>query len=324
MELICAGAKSLGLDTSHGYSKGGEFVLSVDHAATVNQVCIDASHFYTTGTRTSNLTTRKYSLDGSLVWSYDHGLSTSGIAVDQSGNVYITGNRIGGVTTRKLNSSGVAQWSVDYSGGETSSNAVGVCVDQSGNVFVVGSGGIVNPTNRNVEKLDSSGSVVWFVDDLTPNAGRCIALDPSDGSLYVGTTPATTTNYVLHKISAAGAIVWQKDINSSSSMQVAQVAVGVEGNVYTANGILVGQPGMRAWDSAGNTLWDKYTATAINGVATDADGYVYVSKSLGFGLFNELIKLDSSGNEIWTSDPVAPLPQASNVDVLPGRQGAFG
>jgi putative cell wall-binding protein len=224
----------------------------------------------------------------------------------------------------------------------------GVAVDGFGNVIVAGyaDGALPGQTAAGgydgfVRKYDTAGGVLWTAQfgsaggDLVEG----VAVDGS-GHIYVagattGTLPGQTSagglDGFVRKYDAAGGVRWTDQFGTVGWDFVEGVVVDGSGNVIVAGrteGTLPGQTPaggydgfVRKYDAAGVVLWTAQFGTvggdAVNGVAVDGSGHIYVAGSTGGTLPGEtsaggydgfVRKYDAAGGVRWTD-------QFGSVDV---------
>jgi Beta-propeller repeat len=231
------------------------------------------------------------------LWRYQTGTSSSelsyGIAVDSSGNSFITGYTSGAligsnagssdIFVIKLASGGSELWR--YQTGTSSSDySYGIAVDSSGNSFITGytSGALIGsnagPSNYYyadifVIKLDSNGSELWRYQTGTPTQdySNGIAVDSSGNSLITGYTSgaligsnAGSSDIFVIKLDSSGSELWRYQTGTPTQDYSHDIAV----------------------DSSGNSFITGRTyGNLIGSGARSLDIFV--------------IKLDSSGSELW-------------------------
>lgn len=249
-----------------------------------------------------------------VTWSKNFGASnnntTYDVITDSNKNVYITGGftgatlAFGGTTlTRigtndafvaKLDSSGNVAWAKNFGGAGVTIDGRSVGVDGSGNVYVGGNFSGSNTTTPAmtllgssdyfVIKLDSSGNIAWsknFGPGSTWPLNRSLYVDNSGNSFLVGSLTANWTTPSLTKIGASdgfiikldssGNVVWGKNWGGAGgNARSWEVAVDSAGNVYTS----------------GYFNTSNLTTPALTLAGGSLDAY--------------LLKLDSSGNVLWS------------------------
>ncbi|MBP7796975.1 MAG: SBBP repeat-containing protein [Elusimicrobiales bacterium] len=252
---------------------------------------------YKTDWATSSVATATYTITYTI-WTRQIGTSVNdyayAVAVDTSGNVYVTGCTPGGldgntlagaadIVLIKYDTSGAKIWTRQI-GTSVNDRAYAVAVDTSGNVYVTG----------------------------------------YTGSGLDGNTSAGYNDIFLIKYDSNGNKIWTSQIGTSSDDYAYGVAVDTSGNVYVTGGTGGGLDGnTSAWfydiflikyDSNGVRIWTRQIGTSeydyAYGVAFDTSGNVYITGYTKCGLDGNtfaggadivLIKYDSNGNKIWTS-----------------------
>jgi hypothetical protein len=88
-------------------------------------------------------------------------------------------------------------------------------------------------------------------------------------------------NAWLVKYSAAGALLWKRQLGTSEGEAASGVATDGDGNVYIA-GWTGGDALVAKYSSAGTLRWvRRLEGATANGVATDGDGNAYIAGSTG-------------------------------------------
>jgi gliding motility-associated-like protein len=257
-----------------------------------NAVVVDASgNVYVTGyfqgTATFGSTTltsaglqdvfvAKYDNTGTLLWARRAGGTgadiSTGLAVDNSGNVVITGEfkntaDFGTVTLTaqaadafvcKYDASGTVLWAKNGSGADNS-RGLDVAVDAAGNVYTIGqfsndltfdvlqANNILNAVY--LVKFNANGTEQWFrkIGGASSNIGYSIDVDASSNVYLTGdftgnlvffpNTGSPLTNpyanrIFLAKYDNAGALLWAKAAGSDSELSSRRVTVGTAGEIY--------------------------------------------------------------------------------------------
>jgi len=266
--------------TVRKYNPDGFKVWEANHGAECHDLVLDGSgNVYICGAavnssgvvinsvsadRTGYYTTRKYSNDGTLLWSADHGISVAWlndgyrmrIAVDASGNVYTLahGGPAGDLVAKnvtKYNSSGVVQWSIkiDYLLGYT--NPYGLAVDSSGNVYVAGRIG----TDYSLIKYDSSGNQLALAVNVdSAKYGRAVAIDGA-GDVILATS--ATLNRHLHKYDSDLALIDSAAMDAGHEGSVTSMALDADDVAYCA----IGTGYLEAYSTSSGTFGDKLWGT---------------------------------------------------------------
>ncbi len=275
---------------------------------------------------TQDIETVAYDPNGTQLWSARYDLAGGddvgyAIAVSPQGDVFVAGQSAGYVgstyvtqqTVIKYSSTGTQLWAHQY-GNTAGPNVVrSMLVDANGNVFLGGTDGGANASgDMCVRKLDPAGNVTWTATYDGVHNGYdyvyAIAFASNGDILAAGNTstpPTNTTDIALIRVSAAGSVLWAREVGAAAQNDSAfDVAVGANGNAYVAGYTTTGSEGQNetllAYDAAGNFLWeddhdggssgnDVFRAVAIdpsgrvialgsethNGVGTDWVTYAY-------------------------------------------------
>ena len=135
------------------YDSAGNLIWTVPSLGdVVNGVACDLQgNVYIGQDRSSSLTTRKYTPDGTPVWAIDHGGNVEAIAVDNLGNVYTGGSIGANVHIRKYDTDSNLIWSAAHG-----ATVISIAVDPDFNVYVGGS--LVGTVSA--RKYDSSGTLL--------------------------------------------------------------------------------------------------------------------------------------------------------------------
>lgn len=247
-------------------------------------------------------------------WSQNFGVASNNtnydVATDADKNVYLTGGftgaslTMGGTTlTRlgsndayvaKLNSSGGVVWAKNFGGTGVTIDGRSVGVDGSGNVYVGGnfSGGnttspamaLLGTSDYFVIKLDSSGNVLWsknFGPGSTWNLNRSMYVDSSGNVFIVGSMTSNWTSPALTKIGSSDGFIVKLDTG---------------GNVVWARNFGGAGGNARSWEVTADASGNVYTSGYFNTANMTTPAITLAGGSLDA----YLIKLDSSGNEIWS------------------------
>ncbi len=234
-----------------------------------------------------------------VVWTYDTGDRTLGVATDSQNNVLIVGLQIfsPAASVWKLNADGALIWSYN-----TGTNAHAVAVDGDDNVLIAGNRSSFSGSVT-VWKLASDGTLLWTYDTGTSSfAARGIDTDANGNVFVSGQTIASgITTPTLVKLTSAGALDWEQNL----PQEVQDVAVDGNGDALVAmtesNSAGVGNIAKLA--SNGSELWsatassDQDGSGSGNGISVDGSGDAFLA-------VRSVYKFDSSGNEVWRiSDP---------------------
>lgn len=301
----------------------------------------------------------KYSTDGRLLWKRqfepeNEWVTAAGLATDTMGSVYFagtTGGQGGGLNSgpgdawvAKYNAAGHILWK-RYLIAESDDYASAIATDKQGNVYLsVNSYGSPG-TFHWVVKYNSAGRMLWkryrysFCYELTNGSAA-----DARGNIYeTGITDESpdgngcSANFSawVGKYSASGDPLWRRQLETAEEYlmsRASDVATDPEGSVYVT-GITDGSIGgpnrgsIDAWlvkyDPAGAVLWKQQIGTDqvdnANGVASDAEGNVYVT-----GSANEsggwVAKYAAEGRMLWKRQLGIPV---DGRDVATDRFGSL-
>jgi hypothetical protein len=257
---------------------------------------------------------------GTLAWTRqfgsDGGDIATGIATDANGNVYASGYTTGALEganagdhdafVRSYDGGGNHRWTRQFgtTGGDYAS---GIATDANGNVFTSGhtTGALEGATAGGIDAFvrsnDGAGNHRWTRQFGTgsDDYGVGIATDAS-GNVY-------TSGYTTCALDGANAGLfdafvrsydgdgnhrWTRQFGTGVDDRASGIATDANGNVYvtgSTGGDLEGASAgnfdafVRSYDGDGNHRWTRQFGTssgdASNGVATDANGDVYVAGS---------------------------------------------
>ncbi len=212
-----------------------------------------------------------------------------------------------------------------------------VAVDASGNSYISGyTEGVLGDSSAGnydafLTKFDSLGNEVWSSQIGTSSVDQSfsVAVDGS-GNSYIsgltqgvlGSSSAGGTDAFLTKFDSSGDEVWSSQIGSSGTDYSWSVAVDASGNSYISgytNSVIGSSSAgsndafLTKFDSLGNEVWTQQIGTSSGdysySVAVDGSGNAYISgytagvigSSSAGGYDAFLTKIDSSGDEVWSS-----------------------
>jgi hypothetical protein len=260
----------------------------------------------------------KYNARGAQLWSRQLGTSKPDYgqrnSVDDVGNVYIAGSTLGELAgsptipengfLAKYDSLGNRVWVRQREEGLGSSGYQGVVADPTGHIYVSGTGdGMARFHGGITSKYDQDGNLSWtghVESDEAPAFGRDVSSDGMGNVYLVGTAATDLEAYLqgdndalLAKFDDSGTLLWTRQLATNGYDEASTVFADGLGNVYIA-GYLERTRQVRPSDAfvakyngAGDLLWMHRVATdaAINSVATDGLGNLYVAGRLGGDAF---------------------------------------
>lgn len=283
------------------------------------------------------------------VWGRQIGTAKSdfgySVTVDGQGNVFISGFTDGNLVgtsagnndafLAKYDNSGHLLWNQQF-GTAQDDYSYAVSVDAQGNAYLSGytRGGLVGNNagayDAFLRKYDASGNPLWTRQFGTTTWDYAVstAVD-AQGNAYVGghtagglggATNAGDYDVFLAKYNTSGDLVWTRQFGTSEEDKCGAVAVDGQGHVYVSGYMWTGNNGydpyLTKFDaSSGTRSWTKQLAYGSwdmsYGVATDAQGNVYMANYVEGGIFGGtyqgagdclLVKYDSSGNRLWSRE----------------------
>jgi uncharacterized delta-60 repeat protein len=294
-----------------------------------------AGNTQSAGAGNKDLLLAKYSSSGDMLWKKTLGGASgdgaSSIAAGADGSLYVTGstqsiNGYDDVLLVKYTAAGEISWkkalvgtSYDY--------GIGIAEAADGSVYVSGATQSVGAGNTDalVAKYTSSGELIWqrTLGGAFYDYGDDIAIG-SDGSVFLaGRTQGVSggdNRMLVAKLSASGALQWQKSLSGPGTVSGSGIAVGSDGSVYVSG------PGTRTSASlefvvakftpSGDLSWQKGLGGTgqdeSQGLVIGSDGALYVAGqtasagSSGFGGWDVLTaRLPSDGGGDMTAGPFA-------------------
>jgi uncharacterized delta-60 repeat protein len=260
---------------------------------------------------------RRYAPDGSLLWSRTHagagGLEDMGVgaACDEDGRIVAVGyvgKAVPNGDERQMtldawvaayDSTGEQLWQQTHDGpGAANDAALDAAIAANGDVLVAGyESATAEDTDVWLSRYDSHGETVWMLTYDGPgegtDRGTSVTIDPDGNILLSGhiDVPGEAWNALVRKHEPNGDPIWTRTYDGQDSVFDAanDIATDAEGNVFVTGfeyvegntqDVLV-----RRYDSDGDAFWtltysgDAGGSDSGAGIATDADGFVYVAGS---------------------------------------------
>ncbi|MBW2979781.1 right-handed parallel beta-helix repeat-containing protein, partial [Candidatus Woesearchaeota archaeon] len=299
----------------------------------------------------------KLNSSGDKLWEYNWTASSVdyvyGVAFDSSGNVIAAGSGwqlMGSTSTdwhvEKLNSSGSKLWGYNWTGpaGASGTDYVySVAVDSDDNIIVAGTG--VNLTGDDsadwhVEKLNSSGSLLWDYNWTGPGAGAfggadyaySVAVDSDDNIIVAGfggnLSEDSYRDWHVEKLNSSGSKLWEFNWTGPVFGPLAwgadyaySVAVDSDDNIIVAGygtnltGDSTSDLHVKKLNSSGSQVWEyNWTGPSTDvpqGVDVDSSGDIIVA-GYGLNLTGDdsddwyVQKLNSSGSLVWEYNWTSP------------------
>lgn len=289
-----------------------------------------AGYSYSFGAGNKDIVVLKYSLTGNLLWQKTWGSddwdSCDAITADSSGNIYVTGssysfrtdNRDTVLLVLKYDTTGNLLWQKTW-GGDNVDFGFGISADENENVYVTGWTESFGAGGRDVIilKYNSLGDLlwqkIWGGDDW--DCGEAITVDAS-GNIYVTGYSSSFTggssDIVLLKYSAGGALLWQRTWGADDRTSGSSVTADGNRNVYVTGRTCSSEfhhPRIVTlkYSSDGNLLWHRsWNSSGLiraNEIVVDVYGSAYVVGSV-FSFEQSyfdviLLSYDTAGNLLW-------------------------
>ncbi|MER2529177.1 MAG: SBBP repeat-containing protein [Candidatus Competibacter denitrificans] len=264
------------------------------HGANVRAVAATPTDVFFGGFAAAGSNThRRYTSDGTLIWSGARGAGIYGMIYDPDPNgpyVWTVGETV--------NSAQVERWAVSNgAGGAYYDNfyflrAVGLgFYSVSGAVYFVVAGVNSSPTADNVQ----GGPIAYatWTQNLHTVSIEALAVDSSGAIHIVGGVDVGSVT--TRKFDSARTPLW----TANHGAPVHCVAVDSSGNVYTG-GDSDGSSTTRKYNASGSLQWSAHHGAAVRGIAVDSNGNVYTTGDSN-GSFTTR-KYDASGGLIWSVD----------------------
>ena len=240
----------------------------------------------------------------------------NGISVDSSGNVFASGTYYTNATPNysqyivKYNSAGTQQWKKYQNGtiASTTRSGYDLTVSSAGDPIYVGSYGTApyRPLLGKITSSTGAGSFFKRITNGTNGEYYNITIDSSGNIIVTGyiSFNGSSNDTIIVKYTSAGAISWQRYLNTNSPMgQTTGVSTDNSNNIYFTG---YGSSGayVSKYDSTGTLQWSKvitptqYTF-ALHDIVSDSSGNTYAIGYTGYG-GGVIVKLDTNGSLIWS------------------------
>jgi hypothetical protein len=260
------------------------------------------------------------------------------VSADGLGNVYMSGRTHGSLdgsnagaedaVVTKYDDAGNLLWTRQL-GTPTIDFNTGVSADGLGNVYITGitDGSLGGPYagvyDAFVSKYSAAGNLLWTRQLGTADDDESFGVSADRlGNVYIsgettgslGGPNAGTEDVFVSKYSAAGNVLWTRQLGTATSDISYSVSADELGNVYISGitGEEVYDAFVSKYDAAGNFLWTQQFGATGNdesfSVSADGLGNVYISGSTDGSLDGPnagsrdafVSKYDAAGNFLWT------------------------
>lgn len=273
----------------------------------------------------------KYNPAGTIIWVKQYNGTgnssdfTSGMTIDNSGNIIITGRSVGTGTaledcvTIKYDSDGNVLWVQRYNGGLVDAGNE-VTIDPNNNIYVCGSKYRTagNPDYL-VIKYQPNGTIEWLQTYNSIDNKEDIAQDikvDQYGNVFVTGSSYTTPDYdyLTVKYSSAGVYKWEKRYHGGNGDDYSNsLAIDGDSNIYItgkSKGTGTNFDIMTInYSSNGVAKWQTRTNGGANSndegnvITLDINGNIIVAGYLYYLFSKEdmaVIKYNPDGNILWT------------------------
>jgi hypothetical protein len=238
----------------------------------------------------------------------------------------------------KLDSSGNVQWTKTI-GGSSGDYANSIIQSSDGGYVVVGQTNSFGAGNIYVVKLDSSGNVLWSktISGSYHDFARSIIQSSDGGYVVVGRTlRAGRYDMYIVKLDSSGDVLWTKTIGGDDHDEAYSIIQSSDGGYVVAGYTYSFGAGGRDFyvvklDLSGNVLWTKTiggdgTGKAYSIIQSSDGGYVVAgyTRSFGAGYVDiYVVKLDSSGNVVWTKTIIGRSSDDLPWSIIQGSDGGY-
>jgi uncharacterized delta-60 repeat protein len=242
----------------------------------------------------------------------------------------------------KLDSSGNVLWTKTI-GGSSEDRANSIIQSSDGGYVVAGWTKSFGAGDYDiyVVKLDSSGNVLWTKTIGGSALDEALSImQSSDGGYviagYTRSFGAGGRDFYVVKLDSSGNVVWTKTIGGSSDDVAYSIIQSSDGGYVVAGWTSsFGAGSSDFWvvklDSAGNVLWTKTiggdgTGKAYSIIQSSDGGYVVAGYTESFraGYVDiYVVKLDSSGNVVWTKTIIGRSSDDFPWSIIQGSDGGY-
>jgi hypothetical protein len=188
-------------------------------------------------------------------------------------------------------------------------------------------------------KLDSSGNVLWSktISGSYHDFARSIIQSSDGGYVVVGRTlRAGRYDMYIVKLDSSGDVLWTKTIGGDDHDEAYSIIQSSDGGYVVAGYTYSFGAGGRDFyvvklDLSGNVLWTKTiggdgTGKAYSIIQSSDGGYVVAgyTRSFGAGYVDiYVVKLDSSGNVVWTKTIIGRSSDDLPWSIIQGSDGGY-
>jgi hypothetical protein len=282
---------------------------------------------------------RKYSADGTEIWTRQFGTSStdvaSGIYADSTG-IYIAGGTAGDAFVSKYSADGTEIWTRQF-GTPSDDYASGIYADSTG-IYIIGHtrGTLPGQTSSGsydafVRKYSADGAEIWTRQFGTSSFEDAEGIYADSTGIYVvgqtiGTLPGQTSSgssyyAFVRKYGTDGTEIWTRQFGTSSNGYVIRISADSTG-IYIAGQAgetLLGQTSsggydafVRKYSTDGTEIWTRQFGTPsdemVYGISADSTGIYIAGYTQGTlpgqtssGSYDAFVrKYSTDGTEIWT------------------------
>ena len=265
----------------------------------------------------------KIDASGNKTWALPYGgidyESAKSIQQTNDGGYIVTGETesSSGIWALKLDDDGGVAWQKRYGNfGEGDGSSIKQTTD--GGYIVAGNINFVSNTYSPgiiVLKINDNGDLIWekTYGEIKGGQANDIQQTTDGGYIVTGTTPGSKSELLVLKLDESGNTQWYKEFKGddydigSSIQQTSDGGYIAAGQTYSYK-----EKGPDVWvlklDASGNKTWDTTFEGKFHGGASSIEktsdggyivaGYTFPSPARGFDFLT--LKLDSSGNQLWT------------------------